>query len=86
VGWRTFRRFYSSMLPQLGVDLKVQQALLRHADVRTTLNIYTQAQSEQKRAAHSSVVRMVLADRKIAAMSQLDISGHFRSCATPQRP
>ena len=49
------------MLRQLGVDLKVQQELLRHADVRTTLNVYTQALSAQKREAHSSVVRMVLA-------------------------
>lgn len=86
VGWHTFRHTYSSTLRQLGVDLKVQQELLRHADVRTTMNVYTQAVSEQKRAAHSSVVRMVLADRKIAEMSQLDISGHFRSSATPQRP
>lgn len=61
VGWHTFRHTYSSMLRQLGVDFKVQQELLRHADIRTTMNVYTQAVSEQKRAAHSSVVRMVLA-------------------------
>lgn len=61
VGWHTFRHTYSSMLRQLGVDVKVQQELLRHADIRTTMNVYTQAVSEQKRAAHSSVVRMVLA-------------------------
>jgi integrase len=61
VGWHTFQHTYSSMLGQLGVDLKVQQELLRHADVRTTMNVYTQAVSDQKRAAHSSVVRMVLA-------------------------
>jgi len=61
VGWHTFRHTYSSMLRQLGVDLRVQQELLRHADVRTTMNIYTQAVSEKKRAAHSSVARMVLA-------------------------
>ena len=48
------------MLRQLGVDVKVQQELLRHADIRTTINIYTQAVSEQKRTAHSRVVRMVL--------------------------
>jgi integrase len=52
---------YGSMLRQLGVDVKVQQELLRHADVRTTMNVYTQAVREQKRGAHSSVVRMVLA-------------------------
>jgi len=39
----------------------VQQELLMQADVRTTMNVYTQAVGEQKRAAHSSVVRMVLA-------------------------
>ena len=61
VGWHTFRHTYSTMLRQLGVDLKVQQELLRHADIRTTMNVYTQAVSEQKRAAHSKVVRMVLA-------------------------
>jgi integrase len=61
IGWHTFRHSYSSMLRQLGVDVKVQQELLRHADIRTTMNVYTQAVSEQKRAAHSKVVRMVLA-------------------------
>jgi integrase len=61
IGWHTFRHTYSSMLRQLGVDVKVQQELLRHADIRTTMNVYTQAVSEQKRAAQSSVVRMVLA-------------------------
>jgi integrase len=86
VGWHTFRHTYSSLLRQIGVDVKVQQELLRHADVRTTLNVYTQAPSEQKRAAHSSVVRMVVAGRKIAEMSQLDISGHFRIFATSQHP
>ncbi len=49
------------MLRQLGVDVKVQQELLRHADIRTTLNVYTQAVSEQKRAAHSQVVQLVMA-------------------------
>ena len=61
VGWHAFRHTYSSMLRQLGVDLKVQQELLRHADIRTTMNVYTQAVSADKRAAHSKVVRMLLA-------------------------
>jgi integrase len=61
IGWHTFRHSYSSMLRQLGVDVKVQQELLRHADIRTTMNLYTQAVSEQKRAAHSKVVQIVLA-------------------------
>jgi len=48
------------MLRQRGIDLKVQQELLRHADIRSTMNVYTQAVSEEKRSAHSRVVRMVL--------------------------
>jgi len=60
VGWHTFRHTHGSTLRHLGVDLKVQQELLRHADVRTTMNVYTQAVSAQKREAHSRVVQMVL--------------------------
>jgi len=41
IGWHTFRHSYSSMLRDLQVDVKVQQELLRHADIRTTLNVYT---------------------------------------------
>jgi site-specific recombinase XerD len=74
VGWHTFRHTYSSMLRQLGVDVKVQQELLRHADIRTTLNVYTQAVSEQKRTAHSSVVRMVL---PVKIGGELQTTGHF---------
>jgi integrase len=40
IGWHTFRHSHSTLLHALGVDLKVQQELLRHADVRTTLNNY----------------------------------------------
>lgn len=61
IGWHTFRHTFSSILRANGEDLKVQQELLRHADIRTTMNVYTQAVSEQKRQAHAKVVRMVLA-------------------------
>jgi integrase len=39
IGWHTFRHSHSSLPHALGVDLKVQQELLRHADIRTTMNI-----------------------------------------------
>jgi len=76
IGWHTFRHTYSSMLRQLGVDVKVQQELLRHADIRTTMNVYTQAVSEQKRSAQSSVVRLVLPLENLETSQRLDISGH----------
>jgi integrase len=66
IGWHTFRHSYSTMLRALKVDVKVQQELLRHADIRTTLNIYTQAVPEALRTANSRVVQMVLPERKSA--------------------
>ena len=40
IGWHTFRHSHSTLFHALGVDLKVQQELLRHSDIRTTMNIY----------------------------------------------
>jgi len=60
IGWHTFRHSYSTMLRSLKVDLKVQQELLRHADIRTTMNLYTQAIPDDMRDANSKVARMVL--------------------------
>jgi site-specific recombinase XerD len=54
------------MLHALKVDLKVQQELLRHADIRTTLNIYTQGVPDALRQANSKVVEMMLPTRKTA--------------------
>ncbi|HEY1801051.1 MAG TPA: site-specific integrase [Terriglobales bacterium] len=61
VGWHTFRHSYSTLLRANGTDVKVQSELLRHANIQTTLQIYTQAVSDQKRAAHEHVVGQLLA-------------------------
>ena len=60
IGWHTFRHTYSTLLRSLKVDVKVQQELLRHADICTTMNVYMQAIPEDLRAANSRVVRLVL--------------------------
>lgn len=60
IGWHTFRHTYSTILRSAGVDIKVQQELLRHATIQSTMNVYTQAISEQKRAANTQLVEMVL--------------------------
>ena len=59
IGWHTFRHSYSTLLRGLGADIKVQQELLRHSTVQSTMNVYTQAISEQKRIANSTVVDLV---------------------------
>lgn len=61
VGWHTFRHSYSTLLRANHTDVKVQSELLRHSNIGTTLNVYTQAVSEQKRAAHGQVVEQLLA-------------------------
>jgi integrase len=66
IGWHTFRHSYSTLLRALKVDVKVQQELLRHSDIRTTLNIYTKAVPEALRDANSKLVEMVLPERRTA--------------------
>ena len=60
IGWHTFRHSYSTMLRAAGTDMKVQQELLRHSTIQSTMNIYTQAVSEQRRAANSAVAGILL--------------------------
>ncbi|MGH9533547.1 MAG: tyrosine-type recombinase/integrase [Terriglobales bacterium] len=63
IGWHTFRHSFSTMLRSRGVDIKVMQELLRHANSRITLDIYTQAPSLAKRQAQTGIAREVLAGR-----------------------
>jgi len=60
LSWHAFRHTYSTLLNEHGTDLKVQQELLRHADIRTTMNIYTRAVPERLRRANSKLVRLLL--------------------------
>jgi integrase len=55
IGWHTFRHTCATLLRASGADIKVVQELLRHASCRVTLGTYTQAVTEQKRAAQNKV-------------------------------
>lgn len=59
VGWHTFRRTYSTWLHALGATPAVQKELMRHADIQTTMNVYTQALVEDKRSAAEKVVKVI---------------------------
>jgi integrase len=61
------------MLRGAGTDIKVQQELLRHATTQSTMNIYTQAVSEQKRIANSVVARILF--NEIASGGMLSVNG-----------
>ena len=60
IGWHTFRHSYSTLLRRVRADIKVQQELLRHSTIQSTMNVYTQAMSEGKRTANSEIVRSLL--------------------------
>ncbi len=61
IGWHTFRHTFGTLLKANGEDVKTVQELLRHANSRITLDVYTQAVGSNKRAAQSKVVRMMIA-------------------------
>jgi integrase len=59
LGWHMFRHSYRSMLDACGAPIGVQQKLMRHAQVSTTMQ-YGNAYMTEKRKAHGAVVQMVL--------------------------
>ena len=62
LGWHTFRDSYRSLLDACGAPIGVQQKLMRHAQVSTTVK-YGNAYMTEKREAHGAVVQMVLPAR-----------------------
>ncbi len=60
IGWHTFRHSFGTLLKANGEDVKTVQELLRHANSRITLDVYTQAVNSHKRAAQSKVVEMMV--------------------------
>jgi hypothetical protein len=67
IGWHTFRHTYRSWLDETGAPMKVQQELMRHASIQTTMNVYGQAMPASKREANGKVVEMVLKPMKASA-------------------
>jgi integrase len=60
IGTHTLRHTYRSWLDSVGTPVGVQQRLMRHADIRTTMNIYGDAGTAEMAEAHSKVVRLAL--------------------------
>jgi len=67
VGWHTFRNTYSTLLRSVGTEFKVMQELLRHSTLRSTLDVYTQAITPAKHAAHAAVLSLVFSAEAIGA-------------------
>jgi integrase len=69
IGWHTFRYSYSTLLRQLGTDIKVQRDLLRYSSARLTLDTYAQAVTPAKREAQNAVVQLLLSVQSEAVVA-----------------
>lgn len=59
-GWHIFRHTYRTLVDQTGAPIGVQKDLMRHSDVRTTMNVYGDSLDEALREPSGKVVRMVM--------------------------
>jgi len=60
VSSHVFRHTHRSWLDSVGTPVGVQQKLMRHADIRTTMNIYGDAMTADMRQAHEKIVHLAL--------------------------
>jgi integrase len=69
IGWHTFRHSYRAWLKRTNAPIEIQQELMRHANIQTTLDTYGKeiAVSKLHRKAHSKVVKMILAKKGVCA-------------------
>lgn len=63
LGTHAMRHTFRSWLDSVGTPVGVQQKLMRHADIRTTMNIYGEAGSEEMSQAHGKIAGLALNGR-----------------------
>ena len=59
-GTHTLRHTFRTWLDSVGTPVGVQQRLMRHADIRTTMNVYGDAVTQDMAEAHGKVVRLAI--------------------------
>jgi integrase len=60
LGTHAFRHTYRSWLDAVGTAITVQQRLMRHSDIQTTMNIYGDVVTGEMREASSKVAGLAL--------------------------
>jgi integrase len=75
VVWRLFRgrnsrHTYRSLLDETGAPVGVQQKLMRHSNVSTTMNVYGSSRLKAKQEANSKVVQMVIKEKQPPAVQE----------------
>lgn len=59
LGTHTLRHTYRSWMDSVGTPIAVQQKLMRHSDIRTTMNVYGDVVDGRMKEAHSKVAALV---------------------------
>jgi integrase len=60
ISTHSFRHSYRMWIDAIGTPVGVQQKLMRHSDIRTTMNIYGDAATADMRDAHGKIVGLAL--------------------------
>jgi integrase len=60
VSTHTMRNSYRAWLDAVGTPIAVQQKLMRHADIRTTMTVYGDVVTDEMAKAHARVVDLAL--------------------------
>jgi integrase len=60
LGWHTFRHSFKTWHDERGTELSVQRDLMRHADIRTTMQVYGDVTLDRLRKANSGLVETLL--------------------------
>jgi integrase len=81
----TLRHTYSTLLIANGENVKVVQELMRHANSRTTPDVYSQAKIGAKREAQQRIVQMILPDDEVVCEMRMQRSGPDESLGGEER-
>jgi integrase len=64
IGWHSFRRTYATLLVESGANVKDTQDLLRHANAKTTMDIYAQSIPTGRREAQGKVANQIFLPKR----------------------
>ncbi|MCH8268697.1 MAG: tyrosine-type recombinase/integrase [Acidobacteria bacterium] len=60
IGWHTLRHSFATALDVAGARMKVAQELMRHANIATTMDVYTGVAEREKRETAARVAKSFL--------------------------
>ncbi|MFC5862346.1 hypothetical protein ACFPT7_08595 [Acidicapsa dinghuensis] len=78
-GWHALRHTYRTLLDETGAPVGVQQKLMRHAYVSTTMNIYGSSSHKARAEANNRVVRMFVPVEKPSDSAESKGNAHSES-------